>query len=147
MRDVMPYRYVEEIATADVAFEAWAATVEEVFVAACDATMNVMVHDLESIAAREQRPLRAEAEARDMLLFALLQELIYFKDAEQLLLRVSQVRIEPGPSGWVLDADSYGESIDRQKHDLIVDVKAVTLHRFQLQQVPEGWRASVILDI
>ena len=83
----------------------------------------------------------------DMLLFELLQDLIYFKDAEQLLLRVSQVRIQPKPGGWTLTADSYGERIDRQRHELIVDVKAVTLHRFQLEQIPEGWRASVILDI
>jgi SHS2 domain-containing protein len=143
----MPYRYLEEIATADVAFEAWGASIEEVFIAAADATMNVMVQELATIAARVRRPLSLEAEAPDMLLFALLQELIFFKDAEQLLLRVCRVRIEPGPNGWVLSADSYGEPIDRAKHDLIVDVKAVTLHRFQLQQVPEGWRASVILDI
>ncbi len=144
---MMPYRYLEEIATADVAFEAWGATMEEVFVAASDATMNVMVHDLATIDAHEHKPLRAEAETPDMLLFALLQELIFFKDAEQLLLRVSKVRIEAGADGWSLEADSCGERIDRQKHNLIVDVKAVTLHRFELQQVPEGWRASVILDI
>ncbi len=143
----MPYRYLEEIATADVAFEAWGATIEEVLIAAADATMNVMVNDLATIDAHEQRPLRLEADAPDMLLFALLQELIFFKDAEQMLLRVSGVKIEPCPGGYRLDADSYGEQIDRQKHDLIVDVKAVTLHRFQLQQTPEGWRASVILDI
>jgi SHS2 domain-containing protein len=143
----MPYRYLEEIATADVAFEAWGSTIEETFVACADATMNVMVYDLAGIAAREQRVLQAEAEALDMLLFELLQDLIYFKDAEQLLLRVSQVRIQPKPGGWTLTADSYGERIDRQRHELIVDVKAVTLHRFQLEQIPEGWRASVILDI
>jgi len=143
----MPYRFLEEIATADVAFEAWGSTVEETFVACADATMNVMVRDLAAIFAHEQRVLQAEAEALDMLLFELLQHLIYFKDAEQLLLRVSQVRIQPKPGGWTLTADSYGERIDREKHELIVDVKAVTLHRFMLEQTPEGWRASVILDI
>lgn len=143
----MPYRFLEEIATADVAFEAWGATVEETFVACADATMNVMVRDLAAIAAQEQRVLRAEAEALDMLLFQLLQELIYFKDADQLLLRVSQLCIEPKAGGWTLTADSYGQQIDREKHELIVDVKAVTLHRFVLEQTPEGWRASVILDI
>ena len=143
----MPYRYLEEIATADVAFEAWGSTIEGTFIAAADATMNVMVSDLATIAPREQRPLRAEAEALDMLLFELLQELVYFKDAEQLLLRVSQVRIQPKSGGWVLGADSYGERIDPRKHELIVDVKAVTLHRFQLEQTAEGWHVSVILDI
>ncbi len=77
----MPYCYLEDIATADVAFEALGETLEEAFSAAADATMNVMVQDLETIADRERRPIRVEAEAPDMLLFELLQELIYYKDA------------------------------------------------------------------
>ena len=143
----MPFRYLEDIATADVAFEAWGPTLEDAFVAAADATMNVMVQDLATVAAHEQRALRVEAESLDMLLFQLLQELIYFKDAEQLLLRVPLVRIETKAGSCTLDADSYGEKIDPEKHELIVDVKAVTLHRFKLEQDPQGWRASVILDI
>ncbi|HOV88133.1 MAG TPA: archease, partial [Syntrophobacteraceae bacterium] len=39
----MPFRYIEDIATADVAFEAWGETLEDLCVAAADATMNVMV--------------------------------------------------------------------------------------------------------
>ncbi len=34
-----------------------------------------------------------------------------------------------------------------KKHDLIVDVKAVTLHRFEVKQTETGWKASIILDI
>ena len=89
----MPYRYLEEIAIADVAFEATGRTLEDLFVAAADATTNVMVGDLASIADRERRPIRAEEEAADMLLLDLLQELIYYKDAERLLLRVPEVHI------------------------------------------------------
>jgi SHS2 domain-containing protein len=29
----------------------------------------------------------------------------------------------------------------------VVDVKAVTLHRFRVEQTPSGWEATVILDI
>ncbi len=86
----MPYRYLEDIATADVAFEAWGDTLEEMFVAAADATMNVMVSDLDTIARVEYRTLQATAEELDMLLFELLQELIFYKDAERLLLRVDK---------------------------------------------------------
>ena len=42
----MPYEYLEDVATADIAFRAWEPTLEGVFVAAADATMNVMVEDL-----------------------------------------------------------------------------------------------------
>ena len=143
----MPYRYLEDIAIADVAFEAWGDTREEMFVAAADAAMNVMVADLNTIASTENRPLQVAAEEIDMLLFELLQELIFYKDAERLLLRVPAVVIEEREGRFLLTAEAYGEEIDPEKHDLIVDVKAVTLHRFRVEPTPRGWEAFVILDI
>ena len=72
-----PYRYLEEIATADVAFEAWGATLEEAFLAAADATLNTMVEDIGTVAQREHREISISADALDLLLFELLQELVY----------------------------------------------------------------------
>jgi SHS2 domain-containing protein len=143
----MPYRYLEHIATADVAFHAWGETVEKMFISAADATMNVMVEDLNTIHDREHRSIRAEEDAMDMLLFQLLQELIYFKDAERLLLRVRNIYIENREGRFTLSTEAYGEEINALKHALNVDVKAVTLHRFQVEQTSKGWEATVILDI
>lgn len=143
----MPYRYLPEIATADVAFEAVGATLEEMFTAAADATMNVMVSDLDTIALTERRSLRVESDAVDMLLFELLQELIFYKDADMILLRVPEVHIAQGEEGYTLTAEAFGEILDPGKHDLVVDVKAVTLHLFQVEQTSLGWKSLVILDI
>lgn len=143
----MPYRYLDDIATADVAFEATADTLADLFVAAADATMNVMVDDLETVEGRERRPIRVSSEAADMLLFEFLQELIFYKDAERLLLRVPRVAIERRDGGYRLEAEGAGEAIDTQRHGTGVDVKAVTLHRFRVEETPQGWRASVVLDI
>ncbi|MEE8160569.1 MAG: archease, partial [Acidobacteriota bacterium] len=65
----MPYRFLEDIATADIAFEAWGNTLEEMFTAAAEATMNVMIESLDSIARRELREFHLENAALDMLLF------------------------------------------------------------------------------
>ena len=143
----MPYRYLPDIATADVAFEAWADTPEELFVAAAEATMNVMVGDLSAIAGCEERAIRAEEAELDMLLFQLLQELIFFKDAEQLLLRIKEIGIRRLEDRFTLEAIACGEILDPSRHDLVVDVKAVTLHRFRVEQTAQGWQATVILDI
>jgi SHS2 domain-containing protein len=143
----MPYSYLEDIATADVAFEAWGETVEEMLIAAADATMNVMVADLNTIASQECRRICLEDESMEMLLFQLLQELIYYKDAQQLLLRIKDVEIENKNDQILLRAQGWGELIDSGKHDLTVDVKAVTLHQFRVEQTEKGWRARVILDI
>ncbi len=143
----MPYRYLDDMATADVAFEARGGTLEEVMVASADATMNVMVDDLDSIADRVRRPIDVRAAEPDMLLYALLEELVYRKDAERLLLRVPSVRIEERNDELVLIAEAYGETLDPARHRLLVDVKAVTLHRFVVERTESGWRATVVLDI
>jgi SHS2 domain-containing protein len=143
----MPYKYLEEIAIADVAFEAWGSTLEELFKAAADATMNVMVADLNTITDREKRSIELEEGDLDLLLFNFLQELIYYKDAQKLLLRVDNIHIEKTQTGFKLQAQAFGEELNPEKHDLRVDVKAVTLHQFQVKKTSEGWRAQVILDI
>jgi SHS2 domain-containing protein len=143
----MPYEFLEEVATADVAFRAWGRDLEETFVAAADAVLNAMVEDLDAIQPRQQRDLEAANDALDLLLFDFLQELIYYKDAEQLLLRVSQVRIDGQDGRYTLRATAAGEAIDPSRHRMRVDVKAVTLHQFSLVQTADGWEASVILDV
>ncbi len=142
-----PYRYLEEIATADVAFEAWGATKEETFLAAAEATLNTMVEEIGTVAPLERRVFSLAADSLDLLLFELLQELVYYKDAERLLLRVRDLRIEEAGSGFRLHADAIGETIDPARHPLLADVKAVTLHRLAVEKTPSGWRAVVVLDV
>src|SRR5919109_525618 len=130
----MPYEFLEEVAQADIAFRASGKSLEEVFAAAADATMNVMIDNLESIKFTERRPLQLENSALDMLLFDLLQELIYHKDAEQLLLRVRQIEIRQENSTWKLMGEAHGEKLDPDRHHQRADVKAVALHKFKLEK-------------
>jgi len=143
----MPYRFEEDVAIADVEFRAWGETLEETFRAAADATMNVMVSDLESIEYREERRIALENEQLDMLLFEFLGELVYHKDVDQLLLRVPQVAIDALDGVYRLESVARGERLDPERHEQGADVKAVTLHRFRLERTDGGWSAYVILDI
>ena len=143
----MPYRYLEDVAIADVAFEARGATQEELFQAAADATTNLMVADLGTITTREKRKIELQDESLELLLFNFLQELIFYKDAQKLLLRVGEIQIESSDGSFKLRAEACGEELNPARHELGVDVKAVTLHRFQVQETPEGWQANIILDV
>jgi SHS2 domain-containing protein len=143
----MPYEFLEDTAVADIAFRAWGKNLETTFTAAADAVMNVMVEELDSIEIHEERRIQLESEALDMLLFEFLQNLIYFKDSEGLLLRPRILKITEQDSRFFADAAIGGEPIDLKRHLLRVDVKAVTLHRFRLEKTAEGWEAFVILDI
>jgi SHS2 domain-containing protein len=142
-----PYRFREDVAIADAAFEAWGATMEDLFIAAADATTNTMAENLEAIEDRQRRPISIEETSADLLLFRLLEELIFLKDAEGLLLRVPAVLIRRRDGNLILEAEARGEPIDPLRHRLQADVKAVTLHRLRVEQTARGWEAFVVLDI
>src|SRR5262245_4034303 len=130
----MPYKFLEDIATADIAFEATGRDLAELFTAAADATMNVMIDNLDAIKARETRQIELTNDNVEMLLFDFLQELIYFKDAGRLLLRVSEARIDQKGDTYVLKAKAAGEQLDASRHHQRADVKAVTLHGFSVRK-------------
>lgn len=143
----MPYRFLEDIATADVAFEAWGETREELFAACASALLATMAHEPELVKGRQELTVSLEHGELDLLLYSFLAELVFYKDARRLLLHVDEVRIAGGDGDFRLEATLRGEEIDPQRHKLLVDVKAVTLHRFRVVQEGNLWRATVVLDI
>jgi SHS2 domain-containing protein len=143
----MAYHYLEDFAIADIAFEATGKDLEELFSSAADATMNVMIEDLDTIKGREGREIELKSGEPDMLLFDLLQEVIYYKDAEQLLLRVKDMTITERAGSYLLRAVGIGERLDPKRHEQRADVKAVTLHHFKVEKTAGLWKALVILDV
>jgi SHS2 domain-containing protein len=143
----MPYRFVEDIAIADVAFEAWGKTREEMFSAAVSALLNVMVAEPGSVMDLEEVEIELENRCLDLLLFDLLNEILFYKDSRLLLLRMKSANITLAGDTYILDAVLSGERIDSARHPLSVDVKAMTLHRFKVEETAEGWHSEVVLDI
>lgn len=143
----MTYRFIEEETTSDIAFEATGKDLPDVFRSSTDAVMNAMVDNIDSIEPKETRHINLENEAIDLLLLDLLQSIVYYKDAEQLLLRLKDVEIFRTGKMWQMHAIASGDRLNAGKHHLLVDVKAVTLHHFELKRINGGWRAHVILDV
>jgi SHS2 domain-containing protein len=143
----MAYKYLEEIGTADIAFEATGRDLPELFSEAADATTNVMIDNIEAIQPRQTRQIELSNDKLDMLLFDLLQELIFLKDAERLLLRIREVQIDDRAELYLVKATAEGETLDVERHHQRADVKAVTLHDFSVERTEGGWKARVLLDI
>ena len=141
----MPYEFPDDGVTSDVTFHAWGRSLEELFTAAADATLNVMVRSLDSVRPLEMRSVSVEADALDLLLMRFLNELVYRKDVEELLLRATEVRVETERNR--VQAVLTGERIDPKRHDLVADVKAVTLHDLRVERTETGWDAHVTLDV
>ncbi len=141
----MPYRFLEDIATGDAAFEAEGRTLEELFREAAIATFEIMV-DTKGVEEKIIREVELKNEAVDGILFDWLSELVYLKDAEAFLFSKFNVNIKKNDA-YKLKARASVENINQQKHCLRSDVKAVTFHMFEVKKTEENWTARVILDI
>lgn len=139
--DMQPFRVLEH--TADVGFEAFGATREEVFANAARALIHLIV-DLNSIMPLHPVAIQAEGSDQAGLLVNWLSEILYLQDAEGWLLGAFNVRPLRDHS---LSAVGYGEKFDRGRHQVKLLVKAITYHQLNLEQTPEGWRARVYVDI
>ncbi len=141
----MPYRYLEDIATADAAFEVKGKTLEELFRDAAIATFEVMA-DTGTVKPEVTREIELKNEDVGDLLFDWLSELVYLKDADGLIFSRFDVSIRKNDA-CELKATASGEPIDQRKHSLRSDVKAVTYHMFEVKKTGERWIARVVLDI
>ncbi|NYZ74426.1 archease [Candidatus Micrarchaeota archaeon] len=143
----MPYRFLEGLTMADIAFEASGKTLEELFVSAANAVTNTQIEDLKQIKMTEEKEFGLEAVSEERLLHDFLQELIFFKDSELLLFREYELKMVKAAKGYGLIVKARGEKLDPKKHTLLADVKAVSWHMFKLEKTKAGWKATVIIDV
>jgi SHS2 domain-containing protein len=129
--------------TADLGLRIRAATLDELFVEAAEALFEVIVADLHSVTPTQQVGVTLSADDVDYLLFDWLRTLLYHFDAEHLLL--SRFEAHVGADG--LKATAWGEPLDRSRHELCHEVKAITYHGLRVEQMDDGWLAEIIVDI
>lgn len=141
------WEYVDEGATSDLTFRAYGETLDDLFAAAADATTGAMVRSLDTVACTASHPVHLTAGALDLLLMTLLDEIVFWKDAERQLLRAADVRVAWRDGRYELRAELRGERIDPARHDLEADVKAVTLSGLRVERAGDGWLAQVTLDV
>ena len=143
----MPYRFLEDVAIADVAFEADGRNLAEVLQSAALALTDTMVRNAEQVEQTVIKCFEVQAKDPEMLLYRFLQELIFYKDAEILLFNKFEIDVEQGIPMWRLRVRAFGDEISPEKYELLADVKAVSLHNFSVRQSAGEWRAEVILDV
>jgi SHS2 domain-containing protein len=140
----MTYKFLPDVALADIAFEAESNTLNGLFESCAMALMDIMV-DQKTLRATVTKKIPLRSDDLDRLLYDFLTEFIVMKDVESLLF--SKIHVKVSSSGTELAAEARGEPIDRVRHVLRNDVKAVTMHMFGIHQEGRNWKATVVLDI
>lgn len=135
-----------EGATGDLTFVARGPTPEAVFAAAAEALLAATVEDPEEVGDEVRLPVSLGEPELDLLLLRWLDELIWRRDAEQLLARAGSLALRREGADWRLEGELRGASIG-PRHRLRSDVKAATAHGLRVGPVDDGWEARVTLDV
>jgi len=135
-----PFEILEH--TADIGIRAYGATVEEAFENAA-LGMFSLISDLNKVEERGSYHIKVEGEDRESLLVEWLNELLYFFETENVLLKKFQIS---DWSDYHLSAVVAGEKLDLSKHQIEMDIKAATYHMLKVSH-NETWEAQVIFDV
>jgi len=138
------FKFLEDIAIADAAFEAYGDTLEELFESCALATFEVMV-DTKNVKPEQKEEILIKDLNLDDLLFDFISELVYLKDTHKVFFSKFDLHINKNEE-YELDSTAWGEKIDYKKQEIRRDVKAITYHMLEVKKMDKGWKAQVILD-
>jgi len=141
----MPYKFIDGV-IADITFEASGKTLDELFESSANAVTNAMIDDLGRIEPIEERKIKLDAETEEKLLHKFLDEILFYKDADNIVFGMYDIKISKTGKKLFLECVAKGEEIDNKKHTVMTDVKAVSWHMFKLEK-KEQWKAHAVLDV
>ncbi|MBI4439549.1 archease [Candidatus Woesearchaeota archaeon] len=138
------YEYFDH--TADVGIFAYGKDTAELFRNAALATTGQMV-EIKGVKPKVERKISLKSDNLEGLLFDFLGELIYLKDADNLLFSKYGISVKKVEKGYKLSGTLKGDRINKDAMELLNDVKAVTMHMFKVEKTKGGYKATIILDI
>jgi SHS2 domain-containing protein len=129
--------------TADLGLRIRTADLNVLFEEAATALFSTIVDDLATVAAKQAIVIELPKDDLEYLLFDWLNALLYRFEAEHLLFSRFEARI----TDTGLKGTAWGEPLDRARHQLAHEVKAITYHGLHVERTDEGYLAEVIVDI
>ena len=128
--------------TADVGVRAWGPTLGVLFREAARG-MFALITDLERVRSMSSRTVELEADAVEDLLHDWLEELNGLHQVRHEVYCGFDVETD----GVRLRATVHGEPLDPARHELWIEIKAVTWHDLRVERIAGGFEAAVLLDI
>jgi len=141
------FRFLDDIALADLAFEADGDSLPALFQSATDALIESLAAP-QTVGMSWQQAVERDDREPEHLLFTWLSDLVYWKDAAGVVFSKSDLTLTRGEDGvWKLTARIYGEPVRPSTQELRADVKGVTKHLYRLSERDGRWTVRVVLDV
>jgi SHS2 domain-containing protein len=129
--------------TADLGLRVRSSSLEGLYAEAAEGLFATIVDDLNTVQPRQLVEVHLPANEPDYWLFDWLNELLFRFDTEHLLLSRFEVRC----ADRQFQGKAWGEALDRSRHQLTHEVKAITYHGLRVWSADGAWHAEVIVDI
>ena len=141
------FRFLDDMAIADLAFEASGDSVQDVFEGATNALIEAMANPA-TIGSDWHQSIDRLDDDPASLLFDWLSDLVYWKDAACVVFSAAEIGLrQRDDHAWALSARLYGERVGKPAHEVRADVKGVTKHLYRLEHEGAQWTARVVLDV
>lgn len=141
------FQFLDDVATADLAFEASGNSLQELFQGATCAVIEALA-DPTTVGSTWRQVIERTDEDPAELLFDWLSDLVYWKDAAGVVFSRSELALTRQDQGsWKLTGLLYGEPVNGSTQTLKADVKGITKHLYRLLQKGEQWMVRVVLDV
>lgn len=142
------YRFLEDVALADIAYEAYGKDLDEMFENAALAIFELSA-ELRTVDAKKKLKIELENEKIDNLLYDFLSEILFLKDSKYMVFRKVKVKITQNKNkkDYHLNSVIGGDTINSKKQKLENDIKAVTMHMFEVKKEKNRWKATIVVDI
>ena len=140
------FHFLDDIATADLAFDAFGDSLQELFQGATCAVIEALA-DPTTVGSTWRQAIERTDENPAELLFDWLSDLVYWKDAAGVVFSTARVTLIHRCDGWKLNGLLHGETVNGSTQALRADVKGVTKHLYCLLQKEGGWTVRVVLDV
>ncbi|MGE3976513.1 MAG: archease [Nitrospira sp.] len=141
------FHFLDDVATADLAFDASGDSLQELFQGATCAVIEALA-DPATVGTTWRHTIERTDEDPAELLFDWLSDLVYWKDAAGVVFNRSELTLTRHDHGcWKLMGLLYGEPVNGSIQTLRADVKGVTKHLYRLGQEGGQWAVRVVLDV
>jgi len=139
----MKYEILDDI-TSDVMFRSYGKNFEELIENSAEALFSIIC-DIKEVKDKEVLMVEVEGENEKELIHNWLSKLLTVIDTENMFFSKFKVLELDKNNEIKIRVECYGEEIRQEL--IFTVVKAVTYYRYSVDQVEDGWVASVVIDI
>ena len=134
------FKFLEH--TADIKFQAFGKSVEEVFENSALAMFDAMYDGK----VKEKKSFKINVKGKDFesLLYNFLEEILFLFDSENFFIaKIKNIKISK--ENFKLEAEVIGD--DTKNYKIHIDIKAITYNEMFVKQEKNKWITQVVLDV